>query len=115
MIYSIKLLFSSVSTNSSSPFVEVKISNGRHLSYSLRFFIQSYIERKIFEVRVLCIVSLQSMDELYEQFALIPAGNVVILDWPQVDKEHKGFSKLVQLIDNHPVSFCIFNVGSCCI
>ncbi|EYC29277.1 hypothetical protein Y032_0006g2881 [Ancylostoma ceylanicum] len=52
----------------------------------------------------------QSMDELYEQFALIPAWNVVILDWPQVDKEHKGFPKLMQLIDNHPCSAVILSV-----
>ncbi|KAK6024083.1 ATPase, AAA family [Ostertagia ostertagi] len=42
----------------------------------------------------------QSMDEFSEKYTLIPPRCVVILDWPSVDKEHKGFSKLVQLIDN---------------
>ncbi|KAK6012504.1 hypothetical protein OSTOST_22347 [Ostertagia ostertagi] len=43
---------------------------------------------------------LESMDEFSEKYTLIPPRCVVILDWPSVDKEHKGFSKLVQLIDN---------------
>lgn len=49
----------------------------------------------------------QSMDEFNEKYALIPPKSVVILDWPSVDKEHKGFSKLVQLLDDHPVGFSV--------
>ncbi|VDO39966.1 unnamed protein product [Haemonchus placei] len=42
----------------------------------------------------------QSMDEFNEKYALIPSQCIVILDWPSVDREHKGFNKLVQLLDN---------------
>ncbi|KAK5973819.1 Transitional endoplasmic reticulum ATPase [Trichostrongylus colubriformis] len=42
----------------------------------------------------------QSMDDFNEKYTLIPSRCVVILDWPTVDKEHKGFNKLVQLIDS---------------
>ncbi|KHJ98168.1 ATPase, AAA family [Oesophagostomum dentatum] len=50
------------------------------------------------------------MDELYERYALIPAGNIVILDFPHVDKEHKGFTNLVRLVDDHPCAAVILSV-----
>lgn len=52
----------------------------------------------------------QSMDEFNEKYALIPPKSVVILDWPSVDKEHKGFSKLVQLLDDHPCAAVVLSV-----
>ncbi|KAK6729426.1 hypothetical protein RB195_006465 [Necator americanus] len=54
----------------------------------------------------------KSMDELYEKYALIPAQNIVILDWPQVDKDHKGFAKLMQLVDDHPCAGVILSIRS---
>ncbi|CAJ0592881.1 unnamed protein product [Cylicocyclus nassatus] len=51
-----------------------------------------------------------SMDKLYEHYALIPPGNVVILDWQQVDREHKGFAKLCQLLDDGLCAAIILSV-----
>ncbi|VDK54046.1 unnamed protein product, partial [Cylicostephanus goldi] len=51
-----------------------------------------------------------SMDKFHEQYALIPPGNVVIIDWHQVDKEHKGFAKLCQLLDDGSCAAIILSV-----
>lgn len=45
----------------------------------------------------------QSMEEFNEEYSLIPRRCIVILDWPTVDKEHRGFSKLIRLIDGNVV------------
>uniref|UniRef100_A0A1I7XRT7 AAA domain-containing protein n=1 Tax=Heterorhabditis bacteriophora TaxID=37862 RepID=A0A1I7XRT7_HETBA len=52
----------------------------------------------------------QSMDEFNEQYAFIQPKSIVILDWPSVEKDHKGYTKLTQLLSNGKTASVILSI-----
>ena len=44
------------------------------------------------------------MNQFAERASLIPNSCLTILDWPAVEKEHKGFGALVELVKSGNVS-----------